>query len=1036
MSIYRCFRVVLLSVFFSNLTNAQIIGSNAYLIGDYVEVGIAGDGGFEGADTALGFVAGAHFRSANPYLGFVTDPTMSSWSQFDGDFFTPGDPENGWGIELGGIEGVKANNNCSFYSTGTTGTPQMIPGFITDYVNNSGAMSVCWDGDYVGSGYDVSIHINYSLNQADLFYSTEVTIKNNGPGIIDTIYYHRNIDPDNNVYLTGNYSTVNSIISQGDIACSKALVTAEQSLPWGSYIGLAAFGENFRVTYGGFSNRDASDLWNYGTGGIVGTPGSVSSADEAISLAYFIENLDSGMAETFRYVIILDSSQTDNALNHLFQFQYAGDLIGPISNCEPVADTVFTCTSNPVDIMVVGQAVNDFTWTWSPSIGLDTLDGVVVNANPDSTTTYTATGTPISSCFTSQITKDIIVVSLPGPNLHYVDPGRQCSAFDLSTLVYTDSSGLMGTMASFQSQIPTSAADTTNALGTLIMHQGDTVFLVISDTITGCFDYEQIVIDWGVSIDLTLIMVPSDCGLNNGSINVAAVSGGSAPYTYQWFSGPSDSLYAGIGPGFYTITVTDSAGCSVDSLIALASVGSAVIGSLVGLTPSECNMPNGSFTVVGSGGLGDYSYDIGVGPQMSGSFSGLMSGSYLVLVTDSAGCADLVNVEVSDTSTLALTLLSQNSENCSGSNGSLEVEGSGGALGYAYNIGFGNQSSGIFNGLAAGVYSVEVIDAGGCTDTLEVTIIDSVLIEISLVYVSDALCAKNNGEIEVNGESGVSPFSYNIGIGPQSNGLFTELYPGQYTIVVTDSLGCMDSLIVDVGDTNTLSYLILNVIDENCGFENGLIDVVASGGIGPYTYSLDGSSQTSGLFEGLNSGTLSLTIADSIGCVLNAIIEVNSIPLEIDLGSDIVSCEPVILSSDEGSSYFWSTSETEQIIEVNSTGVYTLDYEFNGCFASDSISVTINPKTSIMVPNVFTPDGNGQNDEFKISGLNIQKYHIVIYNRWGIQLFESNSISNSWDGMGSKGIMEEGVYFWTIDYINPCIGPEIQFEKGIFHLYD
>ena len=88
MSIYRCFRVVLFSVFFSNLTNAQIIGSNAYLIGDYVEVGIAGDGGFEGADTALGFVAGAHFRSANPYFGFVADPTMSGWSQWDGAFYS------------------------------------------------------------------------------------------------------------------------------------------------------------------------------------------------------------------------------------------------------------------------------------------------------------------------------------------------------------------------------------------------------------------------------------------------------------------------------------------------------------------------------------------------------------------------------------------------------------------------------------------------------------------------------------------------------------------------------------------------------------------------------------------------------------------------------------------------------------------------------------------------------------------------------------------------------------------------------------
>jgi len=1035
MSIYGCFRVVLFSLFFSHLSNAQIIGSNAYLIGDYVEVGIAGDGGFEGADTALGFVAGAHFRSANPYFGFVADPTMSGWSQFDGDFFTPGQPENGWGIELGGVNGIKANNNCSFYPSGTL---QKIPGSVTDYVNNSGAMSVCWDGDYVGSGYDVSIHINYSLNQADLFYSTEVTVKNNGPGIIDTIYYHRNIDPDNNVSLTGDYVTKNTIVSQGDTGCTKALVTAEQFVPWASYIGLAAFGENFKVTYGGFSNRDASDIWNYATTGglLVGTPGSINTDDEAISLSYLIENLGPGMAESFRYVIILDSSQTDNALNHLFQFQYAGDLIGPTSVCEPGVDTILTCSSNPVDIAVVGQAVNDFSWVWSPPVGLDTTAGVIVNANPLNTTTYTATGTPIGSCFTSPITKDIVVLTLPGPNVQYTDPGRQCGDLDLNTLVYTDSSGLTGTMITFQSQIPVSAHDTSGVLPTSTMSEGDTVYLIIADTTTGCFDYEQIIIDWGAALELTLVSVPSDCGLNNGSINVVGVTGGVSPYTYQWLFGPTDSLYAGIGSGFYTVSVTDSLGCTADSLVALGNTGSTVVANLVGSTPAECWLPNGSISVSGSGGVGSYTYDIGSGPQTSGNFSGLASGSHLVLVMDSVGCTDFITVEISDTSTLSSSLVDQTPEKCSGANGSIEVEGIGGAPGYTYNIGLGSQPTGMFTGLTAGSYTVEVVDLGGCVDTIEVTIVDSIVIGLSLVSVTDALCGSNTGEVVVVGSLGQAPFSYDIGAGVQTSGVFAGLFSGTYTIVVSDFLGCVDSISVDVGDTSTLEYVILNVVDEDCGSGNGWIEVIANGGLSPYNYILGSISQSSGLFEDLSAGDYTLTVSDSAGCSLTTTIPVNLIPIEIDLGPDISSCDPVTLTSPVGTSYYWNTSETSQSITVSVSDQYFVDYEYNGCLASDSITVMIFAPVSISTPNVFTPDGNGENDEFKVTTVNITDFHIVIYNRWGVKLFESNNVLNSWDGTGSHGLMKEGVYFWTIEYADPCIGNETQSKKGIIHLFD
>src|ERR1043165_3646545 len=81
--------------------SAQMVNGSAYMKGNYVEVGIDSLGGFEGTDTVVAPVpAGMHFRSNNPYFGFVANPQQDGWVEYDGDFYTPGSPENGWGIEI------------------------------------------------------------------------------------------------------------------------------------------------------------------------------------------------------------------------------------------------------------------------------------------------------------------------------------------------------------------------------------------------------------------------------------------------------------------------------------------------------------------------------------------------------------------------------------------------------------------------------------------------------------------------------------------------------------------------------------------------------------------------------------------------------------------------------------------------------------------------------------------------------------------------------------------------------------------------
>ncbi|MCX6296445.1 MAG: hypothetical protein NTX97_10330, partial [Bacteroidetes bacterium] len=281
-----------------NILSAQMVGANAYIKGTSVEIGLDGAGGFEGAPTLVSPpIAGMHFRSGNNFFGFVSNPQVNAWATFDGDFFTPGTPENGWGVEVGSATGIVAGNNCNYLN--------QIPGSLTSWTHTFNCYSADWEGNLT-SGTDLHFKINYFLQQTDLFYTTTVSIKNNTAATIPELYYYRNLDPDNNQPISTDFTTQNTIVAQPfSGACNTAHVKATSSVPASqpmSYFGLAATGANWRAFYGGFSNRDGSNMWT-GTG-FTQTVGSTLFVDGAIGLAYKITNLAPGATETFKFVCI------------------------------------------------------------------------------------------------------------------------------------------------------------------------------------------------------------------------------------------------------------------------------------------------------------------------------------------------------------------------------------------------------------------------------------------------------------------------------------------------------------------------------------------------------------------------------------------------------------------------------------------------------------------------------------------------------------------------------------------------------------
>lgn len=420
---------------------AQMVGPDGYIKGNLVEIGIRGAGGFEGVDQSVSPPpAGYHARGTAIPFGFIANPQLNGWlgSAYDGDFFTPGSPENGWGIEIGTAGTSRGNNGAGAFPF-----LNEIPGTLNLAGISSNCLTASWNGDLT-IGTNLHFKIDWLLHTNDLFYTTTVSITNNTAATIPDMYYYRNVDPDNNQEVGGGFTTTNTIVSEPGASpgCNLAHVSATQSAPWNSYLGFAAIGPNWRASHGGFANRDASDLWT-GTG-FTQTVGSSVVMDEAIALAYRIQNLAPGATETFSFVTILASSQISDAINDMINVTYPSST-GTSSACNP--DTIPTCGS-PVPISLTGSVSSNFSWSWSPSTGLSGTTGTSVTANPAVTTTYTATGTPLpGTCAAfAPVTISFVVLVTPGGNNPVINAVPPMCISDPPVTFVVDSLG--GTWAS------------------------------------------------------------------------------------------------------------------------------------------------------------------------------------------------------------------------------------------------------------------------------------------------------------------------------------------------------------------------------------------------------------------------------------------------------------------------------------------------------------------------------------------------------------------------------------------------------------
>ncbi|MTK53540.1 gliding motility-associated C-terminal domain-containing protein [Paludibacter sp.] len=282
--------------------NTQLLNGNAFLQSDYVEVAVGPCGNFASTiDAPTGFHPRGNGMNSRPrQLGFVANPAKDNWTKYIGDYFLPGTPEEGFGLSIGAYN---YNNNliCSL---------SQIPGSVIDVQSTPQEQSATWQGSING----LAITAKTYIPSGAIYFVTQVTLTNTTLSPIDSIYYMRNVDPDQGVNTPGStydYLTYNSIIYQTPNSCGKALVSATTKNGSGEYLGLGSMDARAKVTTGGFNNRNAKAIW---TGYGFSQAGTNYAADNAISIAFRIGSLKPNESTTFAYAYILNSEDLEKAL--------------------------------------------------------------------------------------------------------------------------------------------------------------------------------------------------------------------------------------------------------------------------------------------------------------------------------------------------------------------------------------------------------------------------------------------------------------------------------------------------------------------------------------------------------------------------------------------------------------------------------------------------------------------------------------------------------------------------------------------------
>ncbi len=498
-----------------------------------------------------------------------------------------------------------------------------------------------------------------------------------------------------------------------------------------------------------------------------------------------------------------------------------------------------------------------------------------------------------------------------------------------------------------------------------------------------------------ISATFTVNLNISCAGSSDGSLLVNP-TGGSAPYSYQWGANSGNQttqLANNLPSGIHTVTITDANGCSLSAGTVLADPTPISLTSSVNNNVLCNGLENGSATITPNGGSPIYSYqwDLTAGNQTTATATGLAAGPHDVTVTDMNGCSISTSVIITEPTALNPSISINNNISCFGlSDGSATANAVGGVPGYTYlwSNSANNQITQTAINLPAGLHTVTVTDANGCTETASTSLNSPPQLNLIVTIVNGVTCfGGNDGTIQAN-PSGGTPFPggiYNYQWSTNANGQTSQtasnLTSGTYSVTVTDQGGCTitGSVVLNSSPQLIGSVSLDNNVSCNGGAD-GQATATATGGtpfpgsVYGYEWSANANSQITPTAINLPAGLYNVTITDALGCsIVETITITQPLPLTVSLtntndplcfGDATGSATALPVGGTQPYNYFWSVSgETTQTASALISGTHVVFVsDANGCQTSASLTLGQPSELQIISINGIDPLCTGESN--------------------------------------------------------------------------
>lgn len=283
------------------------------------------------------------------------------------------------------------------------------------------------------------------------------------------------------------------------------------------------------------------------------------------------------------------------------------------------------------------------------------------------------------------------------------------------------------------------------------------------------------------------------CAGQNGSVSLV-VSGGQAPYSYLWSDGSTNATLTAPAGTSYSVVVTDAAGCTAQAGN-ISITEPTPIATSFSVQDANCGASDGSLTASSTGGTGALTYQWANGTN-GATNSNLVAGFYVVTITDANGCTATDTGIVGNIGAPTGTATVVNA-NCFGETGTVTSNISGGQTPYTFAWSDGSSANTLT--APAGSYTLVLTDANGCILNLgpfNITEPAALGVTASTVDASSSTSADGSATLSVTG--GTSPYTY-VWPGGGNQSSYSNLLPGNYTVLVTDANGCKDSVSFTIG---------------------------------------------------------------------------------------------------------------------------------------------------------------------------------------------------------------------------------------------